>query len=83
MRVLGFPVKVRVGFGVFMLLIVALNGLELGLWLAGSIAVFTLVHELGHHLRGFLAFGVALAAEIAVSAASRTDTASRLASIST
>lgn len=33
-----------------MLLIVALNGLQLGLWLAGSIAVFTLVHELGHAL---------------------------------
>lgn len=47
---LGFPVKVRAGFGIFMLLIVALNGLELGLWLAGSIAVFTLVHELGHAL---------------------------------
>lgn len=50
MRVLGFPVKVRAGFGIFMLLIVALNGVELGLWLAGSIAVFTLVHELGHAL---------------------------------
>lgn len=48
MRVFGFPVKIRAGFGVFMLLIVAVNGLELGLWLAGSIAVFTLVHELGH-----------------------------------
>jgi Zn-dependent protease len=48
MKVLGFPVEVRAGFGIFMLLIIALNGLELGLWLAGSIAVFTLVHELGH-----------------------------------
>jgi len=48
--VFGFPVKVRAGFGVFMLLIIALNGLELGLWLAGSIAVFTLAHELGHAL---------------------------------
>lgn len=50
MRVLGFPVKIRAGFGIFMLLIIALNGLELGMWLAGSIAVFTLVHELGHAL---------------------------------
>ncbi|MFM8857399.1 MAG: metalloprotease [Actinomycetota bacterium] len=50
MRVFGFPVKVRAGFGIFMLLIIALNGLELGLWLAGSIAVFTLAHELGHAL---------------------------------
>lgn len=49
-RLLGFPVKVRAGFGIFMLLIIALNGLELGLWLAGSIAVFTLAHELGHAL---------------------------------
>ncbi len=48
LRVLGFPVRVRAGFGIFMLLIIALNGIELGLWLAGSIAVFTLLHELGH-----------------------------------
>lgn len=50
MTILGFPVKIRAGFGIFMLLIIAINGLELGLWLAGSIAVFTLVHELGHAL---------------------------------
>lgn len=48
MTVFGFPVKVRAGFAFFMLLIIVLNGLELGVWLAGSIAVFTLVHELGH-----------------------------------
>jgi Zn-dependent protease len=48
MRVLGFPVHVRPGFLLFMLLIVFLYGDEFGIWLAGSIAVFTLLHELGH-----------------------------------
>jgi Zn-dependent protease len=47
-RLFGFPVHVRGGFVMFMLLIVALNGSEFGLWFAGSIAVFTLIHELGH-----------------------------------
>ena len=48
MRVLGFPVHVRRGFLFFMLLIVVLYGDEYGVWLAGSIAAFTLLHELGH-----------------------------------
>ncbi len=48
MRIFGFPVKIRAGFGVFMLLIIAINGVPMGPWLAGSVAVFTLVHELGH-----------------------------------
>ena len=47
-RLLGFDVHVRPGFIVFMLLIVVLVGGEYGLWLAGSLAVFTLIHELGH-----------------------------------
>ena len=48
-RLLGFPVHVRAGFIMFMVLIVVLvrQG-EFGLWLAGSLAVFTLLHELGH-----------------------------------
>lgn len=50
MRILGFPVKIRAGFGVFMVLIVLINGVPMGPWLAGSVAVFTLVHELGHAL---------------------------------
>jgi len=50
MRIFGFPVKIRAGFGVFMLLIVFINGVPMGPWLAGSVAVFTLVHELGHAL---------------------------------
>jgi Zn-dependent protease len=48
MKVLGFPVHVRPGFLFFMVLIVALYRDEFGVWLAGSIAGFTLLHELGH-----------------------------------
>jgi Zn-dependent protease len=48
MRVLGFPLHVRPGFLLFMLLIVAINGDEFGVWLAIAIAGFTLIHELGH-----------------------------------
>ncbi len=45
---MGFPVHVRPGFVMFMLLIVVLYGDTFGLWLAGSLAAFTLLHELGH-----------------------------------
>jgi Zn-dependent protease len=48
MRVLGFPVHIRPGFIVFLGLVIVVNGGELGLWIAGSAAVLTLVHELGH-----------------------------------
>jgi len=48
MRIFGFPVRIRAGFGFFLLLIVFINGVPLGTWLAGSVAVFTLAHELGH-----------------------------------
>jgi len=47
-RLFGFPVRIRRGFLLFMLLVVALNGTSFGLWLALSLAVFTLLHELGH-----------------------------------
>ena len=47
-RVLGFDVRIRPGFIIFMVLIIGLHGNEFGLWLAGAIAAFTLVHELGH-----------------------------------
>lgn len=47
-KLLGFDVTVRPGFIVFMLLIVFLYGDAFGLWLAGSLAAFTLLHELGH-----------------------------------
>ncbi len=49
-RILGFPIDVRPGFAVFLLLIVVLNGVPLGAWLAGSVAFFTVAHELGHAL---------------------------------
>lgn len=51
-HIAGFPVHVRPGFVVFMLLVVVLHGEtpEFGLWLAGLMAVFTLLHELGHAL---------------------------------
>ena len=47
-RLLGFDVRVQSGFVVFMVLIVVLYGNEFGLWLAGAVAVLTLIHELGH-----------------------------------
>ncbi len=47
-RLLGFPVHVRPGFVMMMILIVVLYGDSFGLWLAGSLAAFTLLHELGH-----------------------------------
>lgn len=50
MRILGFPVQIRPGFILFMLLIVVVNGQPMGFWLAGSVTVFTLAHELGHAL---------------------------------
>jgi Zn-dependent protease len=48
LRVFGFPVHVRPGFVVFLLLVVFLYGGSLGVWAAGAIAAFTLIHELGH-----------------------------------
>lgn len=50
LRIAGFPLHVRPGFLLFMLLVVLLNGdsLAFGLWLAGLMAGFTLAHELGH-----------------------------------
>jgi Zn-dependent protease len=48
-RLFGFPVHVRIGFIVFLVLVVFLyGGSELGVWLAVFLAVFTLLHELGH-----------------------------------
>ena len=52
MRVLGFPVTVHPGFLGFTALLAALNARDprFAAVLAGSFAVFTLVHELGHAL---------------------------------
>jgi len=47
-RILGFPVQIRPGFVMLLLLIVVVSGGPLGLWMAGAIAGFTLLHELGH-----------------------------------
>ncbi|MGA9279245.1 metalloprotease, partial [Ilumatobacter sp.] len=47
-RILGFDVRVQSGFVMFTALIVFLYRSPFGYWLAGSIAVLTLIHELGH-----------------------------------
>lgn len=47
-RLLGFDVRVRPGFVIFLGLIVFLYQDSFGVWLAGGIAAFTLLHELGH-----------------------------------
>lgn len=62
-RLFGFPIHVRAGFLVFIGLVVFLNGLELGIWIAGSAAVLTLLHELGH---AFAARATGAKAEIAL-----------------
>jgi len=52
LRIFGFPVDVRPGFvvllGLFVLLYSGQGQGELGIWLAGSVGAFTLMHELGH-----------------------------------
>lgn len=47
-RLFGFDVHVRAGFVVFLVLIAMINPSAFGLWVAIGIAVFTLLHELGH-----------------------------------
>lgn len=47
-RLFGFDVRVRTGFVLFLALIAFIYPDGYGVWLAGSIAVFTLIHELGH-----------------------------------
>jgi len=59
----GFPVHVRAGFLLFMVLVVTLNGTEFGLPLALLMALFTLLHELGH---AFAARATGARAEIAL-----------------
>ena len=49
-RLLGFPVSIRPGFLLFLLLVVLIYGGTLGVWIAAALAVFTLIHELGHAL---------------------------------
>ena len=47
---LGFPTRVRPGFVVFLVLLTFLYPFPLGIWVAGAVAVFTIIHELGHAL---------------------------------
>ena len=49
-RMLGFPVQVRPGFMLLLVLVIVINGPERGVWLALFLALFTLLHELGHAL---------------------------------
>jgi Zn-dependent protease len=48
-QLFGFPVHVRPGFFMLLVLIMAVNGVsEFGFYMAAFIAAFTLLHELGH-----------------------------------
>jgi Zn-dependent protease len=47
-RLFGFDVRVRLGFLLFVGLVAFINPGPLGIWLAGALAGFTLLHELGH-----------------------------------
>ena len=47
---LGFPTVVRPGFPLFVVLIAFLYPWPLGAWIGVTIALFTVVHELGHAL---------------------------------
>jgi len=49
-NVFGFPTTVKPGFGVFLAFLVFLYPYPLGLWMAGAVGIFTLIHELGHAL---------------------------------
>ncbi len=44
----GFPVQIRAGFVFFAILVIFINGYEVGVWLALFLAILTLLHELGH-----------------------------------
>jgi len=49
-KILGFPTRIRLGFWLFSALIVLIYPFPLGLWIAVAVALFTLIHELGHAL---------------------------------
>ncbi|MGB1381470.1 MAG: metalloprotease, partial [Ilumatobacteraceae bacterium] len=50
LRLLGFPVTVNNGFWLFLLIVFAIDPGPDGLVLAVALAVFTIIHELGHAL---------------------------------
>lgn len=45
---IGFPVRFRPGFAVFLVLLAAMYPWPLGILVAVAVAVFTVIHELGH-----------------------------------
>lgn len=47
-QLFGFPTAIRPGFGIFIFILAFLYPFPLGVWVAGAVAVFTLIHELGH-----------------------------------
>ena len=47
---LGFPTRIRPGFLVFLAILTFLYPFPLGVWIALTVAVFTVIHELGHAL---------------------------------
>ena len=48
-RIFGFPVHIRPGFVILLALFAFIyNDRNLGIWLACSVGIFTLIHELGH-----------------------------------
>jgi Zn-dependent protease len=49
-NVFGFPTTIKPGFGIFLAFLVFLYPFPLGLWMAGAVGAFTLIHELGHAL---------------------------------
>jgi Zn-dependent protease len=49
-QLFGFPTTFRPGFGVFILILGFLYPFPLGVWVAGAVAIFTVIHELGHAL---------------------------------
>ena len=49
-NVFGFPTTVKPGFAVFLAFLAFLYPYPLGLWMAGAVGIFTLIHELGHAL---------------------------------
>lgn len=48
LSLLGFPTRVRPGFIIFLAILAFLYPFPLGVWVAGAVAVFTVIHELGH-----------------------------------
>lgn len=47
---LGFPTRIRPGFLVFLAILAFLYPFPLGIWIAATVAIFTVIHELGHAL---------------------------------